>query len=499
MSDYDVIVIGAGCGGVTSGALLAAGGRSVLVLEQSDLLGGCCSTFEKDGYYFDVGATLLEFPLPIDHVFRSLGTTFADEVDLVDVDPVYNVVFDDGSRLLFPQSPEGTGEVISELSAEDGRSWPRFAAMFEDFLDKALSGFFMKPAGTMGDMMRMMVETPGLMKFGPLFVKSYKDVIEKYFKNNKVQQSMAYQSFYSGLPPSLAPALLSFLAYSEHQGLFYPRGGMIAVPAAIARCGEKAGMKVELKKRVDRVLVSGGRARGVRLADGTEITSDIVISDINAKALYLDLVGEENLHPLARAGIKSYTLSVSAPVIYAGVDYEPPLGAHHTLVTVPMEDLDDYWYNQYQKGMLPEKLFGLICCGTVSDPGLAPEGHHVLNIILGGPYHLSGSDWDTEKQALGERVIEQLSRSAIPGLAEHVQTIEVATPLDFERRLLMPEGAFLALEMNLLSLTAFRPSAKSRSVKGLYLAGASTHPGGGVPTTIASGIIAADLIDRQER
>ena len=388
--------------------------------------------------------------------------------------------------------------MIAGMSPEDGESWPRYAAAFDDFLTNALAGFFISPANTLADMMRIGLKAPGLLKHLPLFVSSYRDVIQKYFKDYKVRESMAYQAFYCGLPPGLAPGLFGMFPYSEHRGIQYPHGGMAEVPGAFARCGKKKGMKVELKRRVERVLVSGGRVQGVRLTDGTEITSPVVVSNINARTLYFDLVGEEHLHPLARIGLKSYELSISAPVLYLGVDYEPPLDAHHTLLTVPMERLDDYWWNEYKKGLVPDDLFGLVCWPTMSDTSLAPEGHHVLNIILSGPYRRSSGDWDAEKMPYAERAIEQLSKSAIPGLADHVTALEVASPLDFERRLLMPEGGFLGLEMNALSSAVFRPSGKSKSVEGLYLAGSSTHPGGGVPTTVASGLIAADLVDRYE-
>lgn len=499
MKDYDVIVIGAGCGGVTAGALLARQGRSVLLLEQSDLVGGCASTFEKDGYRFDVGATLLELIDPLEQVFELMGTTFTDEVELHTIDPVYNVVLENGSSFSSPLSVEAAGEAIARFSAEDAASWRRFSGRFESFLDFALEGFFTRPAGTMADLARIGMMNPEFLKYASLFAKSYREVVEGYFKNGSVRQSMAYQSFYCGLPPGLAPGLFAMFPYSEHRGLFYPTGGMKEVPAAIARCGEGVGMRVELNSRVEKVLVQNGKALGVRLADGTEIMSDVVVSDVHARTLYLDMVGEENLPWLARAGIRSYPLSASAPVLYIGVDYRPPLQAHHTLLAVPMETLDDYWWNYHLEGRLPDSLSGLICCPTLSDPAMAPEGHHSLNVILAGPYALAGSDWDTEKHRLAERAIEYLSKTAIPGLDEHVRTLEICTPVDFERRLLIPEGAFLAFEMNVLALAAFRPSARSRSVKGLYLAGSSTHPGGGVPTTVASGMIAAGLVARHER
>ena len=122
----------------------------------------------------------------------------------------------------------------------------------------------------------------------------------------------------------------------------------------------------------------------------------------------------------------------------------------------------------------------------------------MLNLIPQGSYHLQGTDWDSEKEAYIQRTIDGLSRKAIPGLKDHVVFAECATPLDFERNLLLPEGAIYCLQQDLAAQAVFRPATKSKSVNGLYLVGSSTHPGGGVPSTIASGYIAAGLIERNE-
>ncbi|MBN1313827.1 MAG: NAD(P)/FAD-dependent oxidoreductase, partial [Anaerolineales bacterium] len=207
--------------------------------------------------------------------------------------------------------------------------------------------------------------------------------------------------------------------------------------------------------------------------------------------------GEEHLPWLARIGIKSYEYAIAVPMLYLGVDYEPPLESHHTLATVPMEEMNRYWNRDYkQNRFAADRQFGIISWTSSSDPSLAPEGHHVIVLILApGPYRF---DWDGAKPALTEQLVDYYSENYIPGLAEHVKVAELATPLDFERRLLVPEGTIYGLKQDITNETVFRPAAKSKSIEGLYLTGASTHPGGGVPTTISSGMIAADLIDRYE-
>lgn len=499
MSDYDVIVIGAGLGGLSTGAICACRGRRVLVLEQSELVGGCCSTFEKDGYRFDIGASIVEAIGAIERVFSIMGTDIKEELDLIPCDPVCDFILKDGTRFQFPVSVEGTADVIRQVAPEDADAWPRFAAYMKDFNAIAADAVFGSPMVTLGDLVRMFVKYPAILKYGPLFSGSYQEVLQGWFKSSAMRQTAAYQSFFVGLPPELAGGVYGLLAYLEHEGVYYPRGGMIQIPVAIQRVGERHGMEVRTRSRVDRVLVRDRRVEGVALADGTEITAPLVVSNINAMTLYLDLIGEQHLSRLARAGIKSFEPSMSVPMVYLGVDYEPELKAHHTLVTQPMEEMDDYWWNIYKKNKLPDKMFGLACWPTRSDPTLAPAGHHVLNLILTpAPYRLEGTDWDSEKEALIEKSVKFFSEKAAPGLADHVKVAEISTPLDYERRLLHPEGAIYGLQQETTASLCFRPSAKSKSIKGLYLAGASTHPGGGVPVAVASGIIAADLIQKHE-
>jgi phytoene desaturase len=498
MADYDVIVIGAGIGGLCAGSLLAKQGRTVLVLEQSNSIGGCCSTFEKEGFHFDLGASVVEEIQPLEMAFEMLGSTFQKEVDLVSCDPMMSYISRDGSRITYPISVEETGRIISEISPEDGRSWYRFSDHFRGLTETIMKGFFVSPADTMVDMARIMIKMPEIVKYLPLFIKSYQDIIKSFFKNERILETMAYQSLYVGLPPELVPGLFAVIPYSEHEGIWYPRGGMIQIPLAFQRVGERLGMEIQFGRRVVRVMVCGRQAHGVVLDDGTEISASVVISDINAKTLYLDMIDEDQLPWLARWGMQSYEYSKSVPMLYLGLDYEPPLEAHHSVVTRSMEEIDDYWWNIVEKGRMLDEMFGLICWPTHEDPSLAPEGHHVLNLIPEGSYYLSGTNWDAEKEPFIERTIEYLSSFAIPGLKDHVKVADCSTPLDFERRLLMPRGAIYDLQIDVTSETVLRPSARSKSIKHLYLAGNSVHPGQGVPLVTASGIITANLIEKYE-
>ena len=407
-------------------------------------------------------------------------------------------IFEDGHRVTYPLSVEKTGEIIASISPEDGRRWHDFVAFSDELMRVSLDTFFIEPASTLSDMARLVKKNPRFLKFLPVFLSSYQDILQKFFKDDVVLKTMGYQALYFGLPPALVPGPYAMVPYTEHVGVYYPRGGMIKIPEALRRVGEARGMEMHLNSRVTRVLVNDHHVTGVVLADGTEITCKVLVSDINARTLYMDLIGAGHLPSLAVKGINSYQYSISVPMVYVGLDYEPPLEAHHSIIAASPDDINDHWTAHMTTGKLAHRNFGLICWATHTDPSLAPAGKHILNLIPEGVYHLCGTTWDEEKPRFIERTIENLSRRAIPGLKEHITVVDCATPLDLERRLLLPEGAIYAFQQDLPAQAVFRPAARSKHIAGLYLAGSSTHPGGGVPTTIASGLIAAKLIDQYE-
>lgn len=499
MADYDVVVIGGGVGGLSAGSILAKQGRKVLVLEQSERIGGCCSTFEKEGFKFDVGASVVEIIQPIETAFKELGTSFFKECDLIPVDPIYSYIEPNGNHIDYPVSIEETKRVYEEIDPHDAEAWTRMVDYFFDMINKMINVYAVNPANNVLDMIKIVMKYPGMVKFIPLFLNSYQDVLEKYFRNPIILETMAFQSYYVGLPPELCPGYVALIPYSEHEGIYYPRGGMIEIPEAFRRVGAGFGMELRLNTAVDKVIVRNRRACGVVLEDGTEISSDVVVSDVHALTLYFKMIGEEHIPLLSRIGLKSIKPSMGSPMIYLGLDYKPPLTAHHSLTIESMDLMNDYWWNYHLKGKLPPEPFSLICWTSDTDPGMAPEGMHLLNIMNVGPYDLVGTTWEKEKELLADRVIDYLDSFAVPGLKDHVVYKEVCTPVDMERLLRNPEGCIYGINMDLPNSACFRPSAKSKAIKGLYLVGASTHPGGGVPTVTASGYNAAKLIEKYEK
>ena len=496
MADYDAIIIGAGLGGLSTGALLSKNGLETLVLEQSDIIGGCCSTFEVDGYKFDVGASIVEVIQPLDRLFEMLGGRRSDYIDLIPCDPIYSFITDEGQRFSYPTDIDACTAVIEGIAPEDVGGWNDFCGVGLSMIEEMLDAVMLSPMNTFTEALKVAVNNPRIIKFAPTFLRTHQGVVRSFYKNPTMLQSVAFQSYFAGAPPELGSGVFGYIALSEHLGIYYPRGGMIGIPAGIMKAGTEHGMEVRTDTKVEKLLIENGTAFGVRLEDGSEITSKIVVSNLNAQVTYLKLVGPDRLSKAAVKGIASYTNSMPCPMVYVALDKKPELEAHHTVVTSSLESMNDVWNNYYKLGIIPDTAMSLVCWPTEADPSLAPEGKHILNFLCNAPapYAPIGDNWDRLKGWYQEAAIQELEKYVLPDVREHIEYIQVSTPLDFERRLLHPQGGIYGLFSDVTSLAMFRPRSKSRAVKNLYLTGSSTHLGGGVPTTIASGIVTSKYI-----
>lgn len=494
MSDYDAIVIGAGLGGLSSAAMLAHKGFKTLVCEQSDYIGGCCSTYDYKGYKFDIGASIVEMEWIVEELFRQIDRKTSDYIDFIPIDPIYGFATADGKRFSYPVDKDATREIIEQISPEDAVAWDKFAKVGSDAIGDVFGLVMSRPMMTMGQAVKTAVQNPKLLKYMKYMVQSFEGTLCSFFKSDMIRASMSMQSYYIGLPPALCPGYAAFLGYSEHEGIYYPRGGMIQIPLGIMKAFEEMGGEVRTEARVKKVLTEGGRVQGVELADGTQIRSKIVISNINAKVLYLDLIGREKIPGWAQKAIDSYEISIPCPMIMLGLDSKPDLEAHHTICYGTMEEMNSAWFDYYKKGKIPPGGFMIICWPTHADPSLAPEGHHCLNLVSLAPYDLAGTNWENEKENYLNMFLDSIEKKFHVKLRDHITEAKVTSPKEFGELLLHPSGAVYGLNNDLVSTAMFRPRIKSRLYKGLYLAGASTHFGGGVPTTIGSGVVVGDIV-----
>lgn len=491
--EYDVIVIGAGLGGLSAGATIASRGYKTLVLEQTGSVGGCASSFNANGFCFDVGATIIEMVQAHDWFYEGLGLRREDYVTFLENDPLYELLdVVKGRRLLMPASLEGAAELIGRASARDANTFLSFMRKHGRRLSEFLEVVFTTPQGRMRDMFKVFVKYPRVIPSLRYFLGPYGKILDDLFEHPDTRRLLSTNSAIGGLPPSLQSGIMFWMCFGEHDGVFYPRGGMGAVPAGMARALREVGGELRLNTRVGRVILEKGRARGVRLEGGGYITSRAVVGNVNARNLYLDMIGEENIPGAVVKGLQSYAPSPSCTVAYLGLDYQPPMRAQHIFAMTSPELLDGYWSNMYQKGIAVPQSVGLVTSPSFADSSLAPEGCGNLTFMTMAPPKLNGAGWQDIKWDYLDKGIDMLNQLYVPGVKDHIVFKTIATPLDFEKRLSVLDGSIYAFSLSMPNMMAFRPSNRSRCVKDLYLCGMSTHVGS-VPGAVCSGMLAADL------
>lgn len=506
---YDAVIIGSGIGGLTSADLLAQRGRRVLVLEQSSRLGGCCASYDLDGHKFDVGAIFIFYKELYDRFFEMMGLRLEDYIDMRLLDPVYDMKFRDGSDMLLPMDAREAADEIARFAPHDREGWLAFCANMKKIWGaaRALADKPFPPLerfGTVSHLARTAVNLnllksiPALL--GVLFTNQ-DAVNRRYMKDPKALTVVSFENLFAGVPADRINGIFAVMSYLSHEGYWYPKGGMGAIPAALARVAEDNGARIKMNTLVTRIIIENGRAAGVELEGGEVVNAKVVLSNASAIPTYLDLVGRENLPTRFAGTVERYKLSVPAPMVYYGLKEKPEqIRCHFTVMVPPPEQLNFYWGEYYAEGLMPpiEDLpYGLIC-PSVTDPELAPKGKFSLGLLSAGPYHLKYGTWDDLKPAFISEAQKNIGRTLIPGFSSMVEKSDMRTPLDFERELLLPEGSIYGLEMSLPNLGPFRPSWRSPLVRDLYLAGASTNPGGGVPLVMMSGINACACIVRDK-
>jgi phytoene desaturase len=492
MSRGHVVVIGAGIAGITAATHLARAGHEVTVLDKNRRPGGRCGRLERGGHRFDTGPTLMVMPRLYQSEFRALGASLAERLVLRRVDPTYRLVFDDGQQLSLTADQEMMRDQLEAIEPGGFRGLQRYLDEGRRHYDVVVDNVVQRDFRRARDFFNLRTLGP-MLRTKPL-VNHYRHM-GRYFDAPRLKSAFTFQDLYTGLSPFAAPATLSMLPYSElADGVWYPLGGMHSVVEALVAMAEEAGVEFRLGTAVARIDIAGHRARGVFAEDGTYHRADVVLANADLPYVYQQLLPPDR----AAACLARKAYSCSAISFFWALDRRVDMGPHTLFIA------DDYRENFRQimrDHDLPTNPSIYVHAPAGLDPAVAPAGGDSLTAIVpvGHLTEDGDQDWDRLRDRARSHVLRRLRGIGIADLASHITFEDVFTPLSWAAAHNLVKGATHGLAHTLTQMAWFRPANRHRRYANLYFAGASTHPGTGIPIAMVSGRLAAQRIGSEQR
>jgi phytoene desaturase len=482
------IVIGAGIGGIATAGLLARNGYRVTVLEKNGGPGGRCDRILRDGHRFDVSATLFLMPEVFAQTYEALGERMEDHLDLVRVDPTYRVSFDDGVQLdlsgdmnlMQPQleaiEPGSFGGLMRYLA--EGHQ--NYHLSLERFVGR---NFYSLPEYFSPRNLPLLFKLKALQK--------HYDNIGNYFQDEHLKAAFTFQNMYLGLSPYDAPATYSLLQYTELAGgVWFPRGGLYRVIESLVSIAEGHGVRFRYGAPVRRIDVQGSRATGVTLEDGLHLSADVVVANADLPYVYNHLLPDRA--EAKRLDRMQYTCS--AMTFYWGVDREcPQLGAHNVFLA---GDYRASFDRIFKDRTLPDEPSFYVHAPSRIDPAAAPPGEDSLMVLVpvGHMDDESSRDWAELRSRARAAVLQRLAAAGLPDLEAHLKFEVAYSPEDWLGRFNLAKGAAFGLSHNFWQVGYLRPHNRHPRYRNLYFAGASTHPGTGLPMVLLSARLTTERV-----
>lgn len=478
-----VVVVGAGLAGLAAALHLAGRGRQVTVVEREPWPGGRAGRADIDGYRLDTGPTVLTMPDIIDDVFAAVGETRADRLTLLPVDPAYRASFADGSALDVHADADRMATSIEHFAGpREAAGYRRLREWLTRLYRTEFDGFIAKNFDS-----PLSLLTPNLARLMMIGgFRKWDTMVRRYIADERLRRVFTFQSLYAGVAPQDALAAYAVIAYMDTiSGVYFPAGGMRALPDSLAAAGVDAGVQFHYGEKVTELERTGDRIAAVHTGAGRRIAADAVVLTTELPQTY-SLLGRRPRRALALRP------SPSAVVVHVGCRSVPAGTAHHTISFGA--SWDRTFTDIIRDGQLMRDPSLLVTRPTAGDPALAPAGRDLLFVLAPAPnLQHSDIDWSRTGDAYAEQIVDTVADRLLPGLRSGAQILQVTTPLDWARQD-MAFGTPFALAHTFGQTGPFRPANTVRGVRNAVLAGSSTVPGVGVPTALVSGRLAADRI-----
>ena len=474
------VVIGTGFGGLAAAIRLSVKGYRVQMLEKLDAPGGRAYVHKQDGFTFDAGPTIITLPHLIGELFTLCGREMKDHVDLRLMSPFYRIRFDDGTHFDYSNNDEEMLAQIEQLSPEDVQGFKNLMVASERCFQLGFVELGMVPFETFGDVVKAM---PNLIK-----MKAWQTIyglVAKHIKHPKLRIVMSFHPLLIGGNPYSVTAVYALIHSLERRwGVHSAMGGTGAIVNALVNLLEERQVPIRYNAPVTRIRVADGRATGVELDSGEFIPADIVVSNGDAAWTYRHLVGPQHRKHWTDRRIAKGKYSSGLFVWYFGTDRRYEDVPHHMMVLGPRYKglLQDIFKNH----TLSKDFSLYLYRPTATDPSLAPPGCDSFYVLSVVPNLSSETDWPAVTAQYQDAIATALEESVLPNLRQHVVSSKVTTPQDFQDRLWSYKGAGFGLEPILVQSAWFRPHNRSEDVDGLFMVGASSQPGAGVPSVLMS-------------
>jgi phytoene desaturase len=480
------IVVGAGFGGIAAAIRLRAKGYSVQLLDRCSALGGRAQVFHKGGFQHDAGPTVITASFLFEELFALHGKRLGDYVRLVDLDPWYRFRFPDGTYFNYGGSVEDTLAEIRRISPEDCEGYLALVAKSKEIFAIGFEELADKPFNNLGTMLGLL---PSLVALGGF--RSVWQLVTKYIRHPWLQRAFSVSPLLVGGNPFDTTSIYSLIHYLERKwGIQFAMGGTGALVGALGTLMQEIGVEVRLNATVEQIVVERGSASGVVLSTGERLQADIVVSDADPAFLYSKMIDKPALVP--RMKLKFAQSSMGLFVLYFGTTRRYDDVAHHTIWFGDRyrELLQDIFHKHH----LGDDFSLYVHRPTATDPSFAPPGCDSWYVLAPVPNLQSATDWNAVAESYGDSILKALEDTMMPDLRAHVTERFHMTPLDFQDRYLSVHGAGFSIAPILRQSAWFRFHNRAEGVDNLYLVGAGTHPGAGLPGVLSSAKVLDHLI-----
>ena len=489
----NALVLGAGFGGIAAALRLRAKGYSVTVVDRCAAIGGRAQVFERNGFRHDAGPTVITAPFLFEELFALFGEKFSDHVQLVPLTPWYRFHFADNDTFDY-------GGTLDETMAEIARIEPRDCAGYQALLAQSKRifdvGFTELSAQSFHRFMTMLRQIPRL-----LGLRSYETVWQlvcRHLISPKLRQAFSIQPLLVGGNPFDTTSIYGLIHYLEREhGVHFAMGGTAAITAALKGLMVRQGIDIRLNATVSSLQITDGTVCGVILEDGTALAADVVVSNVDPAHLYGKMIKPSQQALSARLKLSAAEFSMGLFVLYFGTTRTYPEVAHHTIWMGERyrELLADIFHHK----TLSEDFSLYLHRPTATDPSFAPAGCDSFYVLCPVPNLKGVVDWSVEGPRLVERIVAALGQTILPGLVDTITSEFFMTPEDFAHDYLSAHGAGFSVAPLFRQSAWFRFHNRAEGIKNLYLVGAGTHPGAGVPGVLCSAKVVDALIQPVSR